>query len=141
MHWSAVCLIFFVLASTAARRPSHHHHGGQETDNACSATMFGCCPDGTTPALGAQNEGCDWGEKALVCMGNECFCGETFLVFCQKQANECSLLRFGCCPDGSTPALGAQGEGCDWGEKVIKNNNNKVQTNNTLQNSVRNNIV
>ena len=52
----------------------------------CEDAEFKCCPDGITPAKGANNEGCF--------------------------TDACKTSLFGCCPDGFTPSEGNDNEGC-----------------------------
>ena len=55
---------------------------------------FGCCPDGITPATGANNTGC------FECEGS-------------GECDNCNATKYGCCPDGVRAAKGPDDEGCE----------------------------
>nr|XP_006014166.1 PREDICTED: papilin-like [Latimeria chalumnae] len=52
----------------------------------CMQTIYGCCPDGWTPAAGPRGIGC--------------------------RSVSCQETRYGCCPDGTTAAQGPRNAGC-----------------------------
>uniref|UniRef100_A0A3B5LCB0 Papilin b, proteoglycan-like sulfated glycoprotein n=1 Tax=Xiphophorus couchianus TaxID=32473 RepID=A0A3B5LCB0_9TELE len=52
----------------------------------CVQSLYGCCPDGHTPATGPRNQGCT--------------------------QDDCVRSRYGCCLDGVTPARGFGMAGC-----------------------------
>ena len=58
--------------------------------------IFGCCPDGQTPAGGPLSEGCP----------------EQF---------GCAVTAYGCCPDGVIAANGFKNEGCEAPIKTCSN--------------------
>jgi hypothetical protein len=58
----------------------------------CKGTMYGCCPDGLTPAEGLRLEGCP--SKDPIPRGS------------------CIEAPYGCCVDGLTPAQGPFNLGC-----------------------------
>ena len=50
----------------------------------CRQTLYGCCPDGTSPAQGANFAGCN----------------------ITRKVPECDLTPYQCCPDGHTVSTG-----------------------------------
>ncbi|XP_070180043.1 papilin-like isoform X2 [Littorina saxatilis] len=72
--------------------------GGKETPVAgdCTSRAYGCCPDGKTPARGANNEGCPGSVSPTT-------------------DRPCRRSRFGCCSDGVTEATGPNQQGCSSG--------------------------
>nr|XP_045010004.1 papilin [Jaculus jaculus] len=66
------------------RPPPRYHSGARD----CRHSPHGCCPDGHTPSLGPQWQGCPLAGAS------------------------CQHSRYGCCPDGVSMAEGPQQAGC-----------------------------
>ncbi|XP_068155724.1 papilin isoform X2 [Drosophila tropicalis] len=83
----------------------------------CAETLFGCCPDKFTAAEGEDNEGCP--ETTTVPPTTTSAPEETTIEIEgsgepeAEVAKSCSFDKFGCCPDGKTPAKGENFQGCE----------------------------
>ncbi|XP_062568471.1 papilin-like, partial [Saccostrea cucullata] len=78
----------------------------------CRNSLFGCCPDGRTPARGLNLEGCEG-----TCKGTRYGCCPDQRTTARGPNGEgcgsdCSRSRYGCCPNSQNPARGPHGEGC-----------------------------
>ncbi|PWA27688.1 hypothetical protein CCH79_00000424, partial [Gambusia affinis] len=62
------------------------HVPGEQSGHPCVQSLYGCCPDGHTPATGPRSQGCT--------------------------QDDCVRSRYGCCLDGVTPARGFGMAGC-----------------------------
>lgn len=73
----------------------------------CKNEIFGCCPDGATPAHGPNGEGCCLDSEFGCCPDNIRAASGPQLEGCG-----CEITQFGCCPDGQKTALGPNNAGC-----------------------------
>ncbi|XP_062596568.1 papilin-like [Saccostrea cucullata] len=78
----------------------------------CRNSLFGCCPDGRTPARGLNLDGCE-----VTCKGTRYGCCPDQRTTARGPNGEgcgsdCSRSRYGCCPNSQNPAKGPNGEGC-----------------------------
>lgn len=76
------------------------HVPGEQSGPPCMLSLYGCCPDGHTPASGPRNQGCS--------------------------QDDCVRSRFGCCLDGVTPARGFGMAGCPEYQTRGGNVNNSI---------------
>lgn len=79
----------------------------------CSTMPFGCCPDGTTAASGANFQGCGdesgtTTEESLNCTDVSCISTATTT----ESSIDCNATEFGCCPNGKKLATGPRYYGC-----------------------------
>ncbi|XP_048259425.1 papilin-like [Haliotis rufescens] len=92
------------------------------TKSLCRSSRYGCCPDGRTPATGANNAGCP-----ASCQSSQYGCCHDGVTNAQgpkmygcevgSGREPCENTQYGCCSDGVTAATGYNQEGCD--EDVI----------------------
>ncbi|XP_077521556.1 proteoglycan-like sulfated glycoprotein papilin isoform X3 [Amblyomma americanum] len=75
---------------------------------ACESTPFGCCPDGLAPASGIGFEGCDNCNESLY----GCCADNTSFALGPDGEGCCFHTEFGCCHDNKTEARGPDRDGC-----------------------------
>ncbi|KAL1418936.1 hypothetical protein MTO96_005477 [Rhipicephalus appendiculatus] len=74
----------------------------------CESTQFGCCPDGQAPASGIGFEGCDNCSESLY----GCCADNTSFALGPDGEGCCFHTEFGCCSDNKTEAQGPDRAGC-----------------------------
>ncbi|XP_067680592.1 papilin-like isoform X6 [Haliotis asinina] len=100
------------------------------TKSLCQSSRYGCCPDGRTPASGANNAGCP-----ASCQSSQYGCCDDGVTEAQgpnmygceagSGREPCENTQYGCCSDGVTMATGYNQEGCDE-DVIIGEENTKV---------------
>nr|XP_054928901.1 papilin-like [Dermacentor andersoni] len=75
---------------------------------ACEGTPFGCCPNGLAPASGIGFEGCDNCSESLY----GCCADNTSFALGPDGEGCCFHTEFGCCLDNKTEAQGLDWAGC-----------------------------
>jgi hypothetical protein len=72
------------------------------TNNKCSNTTYGCCPDGITSKMNFY--------------GTNCYSPTPVPV--PINVGGCAGTRYGCCPDGLRPKMNLQGSNCYRNKKI-----------------------